>query len=333
MTTLAGARVVVTGGGGFLGRRLVDLLGDTPSVVEVPRSASVDLTDQHQAFSWFRDHRPDVVFHLAAEVGGIGANQVSPGRFFYANMAMGLNVVEACRLTDVEKLVVVGTVCAYPKDTPVPFREDDLWNGYPEETNAPYGVAKRSLLVMLDAYRRQYGLNGVFLLPANLYGPGDDFDLETSHVIPALIRRFVEARDRRSDPVVLWGTGSPSRDFLYVDDAARALVLAGERYDGADPINIGTGRETTIGSLAGLIAELVGFEGTIEWDTARPDGQPRRSLDTSRALELLGFEAVTDLREGLQATITWYEQNSVPRDARENSQPVDRSSSDQSTRA
>jgi len=308
MTTLAGARVAVTGGGGFLGRRLVDLLGDTPSVVDVPRRAVVDLTDQHRTLSWFRDRRPDVVFHLAAEVGGIGANQANPGRFFYANMAMGLNVVEACRLAGVRKLVVVGTVCAYPRDTPVPFREDDLWNGYPEETNAPYGVAKRALLVMLDAYRRQYGLNGVFLLPANLYGPGDHFELETSHVIPALIRRFVEARDRRREPVVLWGTGSPSRDFLYVDDAARALVLAAERYDGPDPINVGTGRETTIGSLAGLIAELVGYEGPIVWDPSRPDGQPRRALDTSRARQHLGFEATTDLRDGLAETIAWYEE-------------------------
>lgn len=308
MIDLAGTRVAVTGGNGFLGRRVVSLLAEQdPEEVFALGRADVDLTDQQNTSAWFNEARPDVVLHLAAEVGGIGANQANPGRYFYANMAMGLNVVEASRLAGVGKLVVVGTVCAYPKDTPVPFREDDLWEGYPEETNAPYGVAKRSLLVMLDAYRRQYGLNGVYLLPANLYGPGDNFDLETSHVIPALIRKFVEARDEGHDSVELWGTGSPSREFLYVDDAASAVVLAAERYERPEPVNVGTGRETTIRELAEVVQELTGYEGAIEWDLSRPDGQPRRSLDTSRASSLLGFRPETTLREGLERTIGWFE--------------------------
>ncbi len=309
MTALGGARVVVTGGNGFLGRRVADLLRTRePAEVMVPGRAEVDLTDQALAFTWFEETRPDVVLHLAAEVGGIGANQANPGRYFYANMAMGLNVVEACRLAGVAKLVVVGTVCAYPKHTPVPFVEDDLWNGYPEETNAPYGVAKRALLVMLEAYRRQYALNGVYLLPANLYGPGDNFDSETSHVIPAMIRKFIEARNAGRRTVELWGTGAPSREFLYVDDAARAVLAAAETYDGPDPINIGSGREITIRALAALVARLTGFDGRIVWDRSRPDGQQRRALDISRARRLLGFDPQTQLEDGLAAVIAWYEE-------------------------
>ena len=308
VTALRGKRILITGGTGFLGRRLADFLADSePAAIWTPSSSDLDLVEQGQTFAWFEDNQPDLVFHLAAEVGGIGANQANPGRYFFANMSMGLNVVEACRRASTTKLVVVGTVCAYPMDVPVPFREEDLWNGYPEETNAPYGVAKRSLVVMLDAYRRQYGLNGVYLLPANLYGPGDNFDLATGHVIPALIRKFIEARDGGRDSVTLWGTGSPSREFLYRDDAARAIRLAAERYDGSDPVNIGTGKETTIRSLAATIAHLTQYGGRIEWDPSRPDGQRRRSLDTSRARELFGFEALTSLEDGLRETIEWFE--------------------------
>jgi GDP-L-fucose synthase len=242
------------------------------------------------------------VFHVAGEVGGIGANRASPGRFWYANLMMGTNVLELARVHDVEKLVIVGTVCAYPKFTPIPFREDDLWNGYPEETNAPYGVAKKSILVGAQAYREQYGLHSIFLLPANLYGPRDNFDLETSHTIPALIRKMSESRDE----VVLWGDGSPTREFLFVDDCAEGLVLAGDRYDNPEPVNLGTGVETSIRELAELVAELTGFDGEIVWDTTMPNGQPRRSLDSSRARTEFGFEARTSLREGVERTIAWY---------------------------
>jgi GDP-L-fucose synthase len=242
--------------------------------------------------------------HLAAEVGGIGANRANPGRYWYANLMMGAHVLEQARLHGVGKVVVVGTVCAYPKFTPVPFREEDLWDGYPEETNAPYGVAKKSILVGAQSYRDQYGLDAIFLLPANLYGPRDNFDLETSHVIPALIRKMVESQDE----VVLWGDGSPTREFLYVDDAAEGLLLAAGRYQGSEPVNLGTGSEISIRELAELIAELTGFEGEIFWDTSRPNGQPRRALDISRARELFGFEARTPLREGLERTIAWYRQ-------------------------
>jgi GDP-L-fucose synthase len=247
------------------------------------------------------------VIHLAAEVGGIGANRANPGRYFFANMAMGLHVIEEARASKVEKVVQVGTVCAYPKFATVPFREDDLWSGYPEETNAPYGIAKKSLLVMLQAYREQYGLNGIYLLPVNLYGPGDNFDPESSHVIPALVRKFVTARDQGDPEVVAWGTGSASREFLYVDDAARGIVLATEHYDGQEPVNIGTSHEITIKDLVELIGRLTGYEGTIRWDTTKPDGQPRRKLDTSRARELFGFDAAIGLEEGLQRTISWWE--------------------------
>jgi GDP-L-fucose synthase len=254
---------------------------------------------------------PDVVLHLAAEVGGIGANLANPGRYFYANAAMGIHVIEESRRAGVDKFVQIGTVCAYPKHAPVPFREDDLWNGYPEETNAPYGVAKKSLLVMLQAYRQQYDFNGIFVLPVNLYGPGDNFDSESSHVIPALIRKFVAAQESGDAEVEVWGTGSASREFLYVEDAARAIILATKAYDGPEPVNVGTHSEITISELVRLIAKLTGFTGQIHWDTTKPDGQPRRMLDTTRARDYFGFEAAVGLEEGLLRTITWWKEHGV----------------------
>lgn len=304
---LGGKRLLVTGGGGFLGSHLTTLLDDEGAETTVPRSCDYDLTEQGDTRRLFAEAAPEIVIHLAADVGGIGANRVNPGRYFYGNMAMGLNVIEESRRHGVEKTVQIGTVCAYPKHTPVPFREEDLWNGYPEETNAPYGVAKKALLVMLQGYRQQYGMNGIYLLPANLYGPRDDFDLETSHVIPALIRKFVDAREAGSASVEVWGTGSASREFLYVEDAARAIILATKHYDGPDPINVGTGQEITIRDLVALIAKLTDFKGDVHWDSSKPDGQPRRSLDTSRARELFDFEAKMPLEEGLRQTITWWE--------------------------
>jgi GDP-L-fucose synthase len=300
-------RTLVTGGGGFLGSHLVERLQADGHDVHVARRAEYDLTRWEDAERLFRDARPERVFHVAGEVGGIGANRANPGRFWYANLMMGAHVLELSREQAIDKLVIVGTVCAYPKFAPVPFREDDLWNGYPEETNAPYGVAKKSILVGAQSYREQYGLNSIFLLPANLYGPRDNFDLKTSHVIPDLIRKMLESRER----VVLWGDGSPTREFLYVDDCVEGLALAAERYDGADPVNLGTGEEISIRELAELIAELTGFEGEIEWDTSMPNGQPRRSLDASRARDLFGFEARTPLREGLERTIAWYREHAA----------------------
>jgi GDP-L-fucose synthase len=296
-------RVLVTGGGGFLGSQVVERLEREGHDVVVPRRSEYDLTSWDAAERLFDETRPDRVFHLAGEVGGIGANRATPGRFWYANLIMGTHVLELSRTYGVEKLIVAGTVCSYPKFTPVPFQEDDLWNGFPEETNAPYGVAKKALLVGAQAYREQYGLKTVFLLPANLYGPRDNFDLETSHTIPALIHKMSESHGR----VVLWGDGSPTREFLYVDDCAEGLVLAADRYDGHDPVNLGTGVETPIRELAALVAELTGFEGEIVWDPTMPNGQPRRSLDPSRARELFGFEARTSLRDGLERTIAWYQ--------------------------
>lgn len=308
MTDLAGTRVLVTGGAGFLGRRLCAMLTER-GVAElvVPRRAEHDLTRQDVAESLLADARPDVVIHLAAEVGGIGANRANPGRYFYANMAMGVHLIEAARAHGVGKFVQVGTVCAYPKHTPVPFSEDALWDGYPEETNAPYGIAKKALLVMLQSYREQYGLNGIYLLPVNLFGPGDNFDLETSHVVPALIRKFVTAREDGSSEVEVWGTGAASREFLYVDDAARAIVAATERYEGPEPVNVGAGREITIRALVETIADLTGFKGSIRWDASKPDGQPRRMLDTARAKARFGFVAQVGLEEGLRRTIEWWE--------------------------
>jgi GDP-L-fucose synthase len=270
--------------------------------VFVARRRDYDLTRYDDVERLFTDARPERVFHLAAEVGGIGANRSNPGRYWYANLMMGAHVLELSRLHEVDKLIVAGTVCAYPKFTPVPFSEDDLWNGYPEETNAPYGVAKKSVLVGAQAYREQYDLDSIYLLPANLYGPRDNFDLESSHVIPALIRKMVES----SDEVVLWGDGSPTREFLFVDDCADGLLLAATKYDGADPVNLGTGVETSIRELAELIAELTGFDGELIWDTSMPNGQPRRQLDASRAEQLFGFRARTPLRDGLARTIAWY---------------------------
>ena len=305
--------IVVTGGAGFLGRHVLAQLqsaGVSPANIKVPRRADYDLTEANQVSRMYRDLRPTVVIHLAAEVGGIGANQANPGRFFFANMAMGLHLIEQGRMAGLKKFVQTGTVCAYPKFAPVPFKEADLWNGYPEETNAPYGIAKKSLLVMLQSYRAQYNLNGIFVLPVNLYGPHDNFDLSSSHVIPAHIRKFAEARERGDKTVTLWGTGRVSREFLYVDDCARAIVLATQNYDGPDPVNIGAGFEITIADLAAKIARLTNFSGEITWDSSKPDGQPRRMLDTNRAEKLFGFKASTSLDEGLRKTVDWYVANS-----------------------
>ena len=307
VTRLSGRRILVTGGCGFLGSALVRLLAACePAEIIVPRSRTTDLRREADVAALFGTTRPEIVFHLAASVGGIGANAANPGRFFYDNMAMGLHTIEHAHRAGVDKLILVGTTCSYPKYAPIPFREESLWDGYPEETNAPYGVAKRALITMLQAYRAQYGLNAIALVPANLYGPGDNFDPETSHVIPALIRKFVEAREQRRDHIVAWGTGRATREFLYVEDAAEGLILAAQYYDGGDPVNLGSGAEISIGDVAALIRRLVGFRGEIRWDPSRPDGQPRRQLNTSRAREAFGFVARTPLEPGLRATIDWY---------------------------
>jgi GDP-L-fucose synthase len=294
--------VLVTGSGGFLGSHVVERLRAAGHEPFVARRADYDLTVWDDAARLFADARPELVVHLAAEVGGIGANRANPGRYWYANLIMGAHVLELCRAHAVDKLVVAGTVCAYPKFTPVPFREEELWNGYPEETNAPYGVAKKSVLVGAQGYREQYGLHTAYLLPANLYGPRDNFDLETSHVIPALIRKMLEGGGQ----VVLSGDGTPTREFLYVDDAAEAFVLAAERYEEPEPVNVGTGVEISIRELAETIGDLTGFDGEIVWDTSMPNGQPRRALDASRAESAFGFRARTALRDGLERTIAWY---------------------------
>jgi len=308
-SSLANQRILVTGGSGFLGRAVLKTLCERGCHdVVAPRSYEYDLVEGARVKRLLRDSRPDVVIHLAARVGGIGANLANPGTFFYENAMMGIQLMEQARLAGVQKFVTVGTVCAYPKFTPVPFSEDDLWNGYPEETNAPYGLAKRMLLVQGQAYRLQYGFNAIHLLPVNLYGPGDNFDPATSHVIPALITRFVEAKESGQEKVVNWGDGTPTREFLYVDDAAEALVLATERYDDPAPVNLGTGREISMSTLATTIARLVGYEGEILWDTSRPNGQPRRRLDTSRARDRFGFEAKLGLESGLKCTVEWYVQ-------------------------
>ncbi len=316
-TDLAKARVVVTGGAGFLGRVVCDkLAGRGCRDVLVPRQRDYDLTTAEAVSRLYEDFKPDVVLHLAAEVGGIGANMMNPGRYFYANMAMALHLIEQARVRGVEKFVQVGTICAYPKHTPVPFKEEDLWNGYPEETNAPYGVAKKAAMVMLDGYNRQYGLKSAYVLPVNLYGPGDNFNLTTSHVIPALIRKCVEAQRSRADHIVCWGSGSASREFLYVDDAAEGILRAAEELDQPVPVNLGTSMEITIRDLVHLICRLTGFATTpeewerkIRWDTTKPDGQPRRMLDTKRAKQLLGWQARVGFEEGLANTIEWYRAN------------------------
>jgi GDP-L-fucose synthase len=313
MTDLKNARILVTGGNGFLGRHVVEALHNRgAATVLTPRSRDYDLRDRDAINAALHDLRPDVIIHLAAVVGGIGANRANPGRFFYDNAIMGIELMEQSRLYGVQKFVQIGTVCAYPKFTPVPFREDDIWDGYPEETNAPYGLAKKMLLVQAQAYRQQYGFNAIYLIPVNLYGPGDNFDPESSHVIPALVKKFIEARERGDAEVIAWGTGSASREFLYAKDAAEGIVMATARYDGDEPVNLGAGREITIRDLTETIGRLVGFQGTVRWDAAQPDGQPRRMLETSRARELFGFAAQTSFEDGLKETIAWYETNRVP---------------------
>jgi len=311
---LAQERIVVTGGAGFLGRHLQQELlnrGAASEYLLIPRIEDYDLTSEAAVIRMYQDMKPTVVIHLAAEVGGIGANRQNPGRFFYANMAMGLHLIEHARIRAIKKFIQIGTICAYPKFTPIPFKEEDLWNGYPEETNAPYGIAKKSLLVMLQAYRDQYGLSGIYLLPVNLYGPGDNFDLQASHVIPALVRKFCSAVDNGEEEVIVWGTGSASREFLYVEDAARAIAMATESYDSRDPVNLGAGFEITIKDLAEKIKSLTGFTGKLTWDTSKPDGQPRRCLDTSRARQLFGFKAQMPFDEGLRRTIAWWRERGM----------------------
>lgn len=300
-------RITVTGGGGFLGSFVLQKLRERGcSDIFVPHSGQYDLVDTEAVKRLYREARPDVVIHLAARVGGIGANRANAGKFFYDNAMMGIQLIEQGRLFGLEKFVALGTVCAYPKFAPVPFKEENLWDGYPEETNAPYGLAKKMLLVQSQAYRDQYGFNSIYLLPVNLYGPRDNFDLDTSHVIPALIRKCLEAKARGEPEIVCWGDGTPTREFLYVEDCANAIVLATEKYDQSAPVNLGTGREISIATLVNLIAELTGYRGRIVWDTSKPNGQPRRCLNTDRARELFGFTAETEFREGLRRTVEWY---------------------------
>jgi GDP-L-fucose synthase len=303
---LKGKRVLLTGGSGFLGRHVRDALCAQRAEVIVPRKAQYDLTRDDAVARIFRDHRPQVVIHLAAVVGGIGANRENPGQFFYDNLMMGAQLMEHSRRNGVEKFVGVGTICSYPKHTPVPFREDAIWDGYPEETNAPYGLAKKMLLVQGQAYRAQYGFNAIHLLPVNLYGPGDNFDPASSHVIPALMRKCQDAIDTGASEILCWGDGSPTREFLFVEDCAEALVAATRLYDRSEPVNVGAGFEISIHDLALLVAELMGFQGQIGWDRTKPNGQPRRCLDVSRAKEAFGFEAKTDFRSGLEKTIRWF---------------------------
>jgi GDP-L-fucose synthase len=307
MLDLSSKRVLLTGGGGFLGSHLKSILEQAGvSSIFAPRRCEYDLTNALDIERLFERVRPEVLIHAAAVVGGIGANMTEPGRFFYENIIMGVQLIEAARRYDVKKTVVLGTICAYPKFTPVPFSEDDLWNGYPEETNAPYGIAKKALLVQCQSYRQQYGTTAIFLLPVNLYGPGDNFDPRSSHVIPALIRKCIDARASGAREVVLWGDGTPTREFLYVTDAARGILLATERYDSPDPVNLGSGEEISIRDLAGRIACLTGYTGAIRWDRSKPNGQPRRCLDVRKAAHEFGFRATTPLEKGLAETIEWY---------------------------
>lgn len=315
---LQGATVVVTGGTGFLGRHLCEELAGVGTRVEPVGRTRYDLRRRTEIERMLAKTQPDAVVHLAAVVGGIGANRVHPGQFLYENAIMGLELLEVCRLAGVGKTVIAGTVCAYPKYTPVPFREEHLWDGYPEETNAPYGLAKKLLLAQAQAYRTQYGMNAIYLLPVNLYGPGDNFDLETSHVIPAMIRKFVTAKATAAPQVSLWGDGSPTREFLYVQDAARAFRLALEHYDDPEPVNLGSGEEISIKDLAGLVAEAVDYQGEVVWDTAMPNGQPRRVLDSTRAADCLHFAASVPLRQGISQTVAWF-QRAEPRDTRRQS--------------
>jgi GDP-L-fucose synthase len=304
-------RILVTGGHGFLGKHVVaKLAAKQPEAVFAPSRADYDLVQEKNIARLYGETHPQIVVHLAAVVGGIGANRANPGKFFYENLMMGVQLMEWARRYGVEKFVALGTICAYPKFTPIPFREEDLWNGYPEETNAPYGLAKKMLLVQANAYRTQYGLNAIYLLPVNLYGPGDNIDPQTSHVIPAIIRKCVEAVRNNAKQIVLWGTGEPTREFLYVEDAADAIVLATEHYNGPEPVNLGSGIEISIKELATLISKLTGFTGEIVWDIAQPDGQPRRALDVHRAEQLFGFRATTNFEDGLRKTIDWYSKSS-----------------------
>lgn len=308
--------IVVTGGAGFLGRYVIEGLQKRGCRrIEVPRIEEYDLVDPGDIARMYEQMRPDIVIHLAAVVGGIGANRERPGEFFYKNLMMGVQLIEQARCRGIGKFVAIGTVCAYPKFTPVPFKEDDLWGGYPEETNAPYGLAKKMLLVQSQAYRQQYGFNSIFLLPVNLYGPGDNFDPASSHVIPALIKKCIDVIEGGADHITCWGTGEASREFLYAGDAAEGILLAAERYNGADPVNLGAGYEIRIRDLVTKIAKLTGFTGEIRWDTSKPDGQPRRCLDTSRARQYFGFEARTSFDEGLRQTIEWYKANRTRPDA------------------
>lgn len=300
-------RVVVTGGAGFLGSFVTEKLRQRGCRdIFVPRSSEYDLRDRDAIQRLYEETSPDIVIHLAAVVGGIGANRDNPGRFFYDNAIMGIQLIEYARQFEIKKFVATGTICAYPKFTPIPFQEDELWNGYPEETNAPYGLAKKMMLVQTQSYREQYGFNGIFLLPVNLYGPRDNFDLHTSHVIPALIRKCAEAKNAGRSEIVLWGDGTPTREFLYAEDAAEGILLAAERYNGSQPVNLGTGEEIAIRDLAQIVAAEVGFTGDIVWDASKPNGQPRRCLDVTRARELFGFEAANDLRAGIAKTVAWF---------------------------